>query len=158
MTRAAILVAVVAAFAVTTRAQTDPLREMFDKHRWFELRDATAGRNAAPLYRGAVAVAFNLVIEAEPQLRQAIREAKTPAAANEAREILLNLYMRLGRSAAMLRLLDEAVVADARRSPVRCRRTASCCPPESTDTTSNGSWTRRSAMRRCRRAKPAGLA
>jgi len=118
------IVAAAIVCAVTARTQNDPLREMFDHHRWFELRDATAGRNASPLYRGAVAAAFNLGIEAESHLRRAIRDAATPAAANEAREILLNLYMRLGRSAEMLRLIDEALAADSSRDDIRNARTA----------------------------------
>jgi hypothetical protein len=64
------------------------------------------------------------VQDAEALLKRAIKEAKSPAAANEARDLLLNLYMRLGRSADMLRVLDEAAAAEPGRNDIANARTA----------------------------------
>jgi Aspartyl protease len=94
------------------------LRRLFATNSWFELRDAIEGRNAASLYRGAVASAFNRASDAEAYLNRAIREASNAEAANEAREALANLYMRLGRSSDMLRVLDDALAAAPSRADI----------------------------------------
>ena len=72
------------------------LQTLFEGHRWFELRDAIGGQTAPALYLGAVASAFNQTAEAERHLRRAVREAADAERANDAREALANLYMRLG--------------------------------------------------------------
>ena len=100
------------------------LRRLFATSSWFELRDAIEGRNAASLYRGAVASAFNRASDAEAYLNRAIREASNAEAANEARETLANLYMRLGRSSDMLRVLDDALAAAPSRADIRNVRQA----------------------------------
>ena len=117
---------VVGAACVSAAAQEPGLKELFDKHRWFELRDAIAdkGKSVPALYAGAVASAFNDVTRAESLLKRAIKEAKSPAAANEARDILLNLYMRQGRSMDMLRLIDDAAAAEPGRNDIANARTA----------------------------------
>jgi hypothetical protein len=48
-----------------------------------------------------------------------------PEAANDAREVLVNLYMRLGRSSDMIRLLDDAIATAPSRSDLRNVRQAS---------------------------------
>lgn len=100
------------------------LQDLYERHSWFELRDAIAGRTVPSLYAGAVASAFNRPRDAERYLNRAVREASTPEAANEAREALGNLYMRLGRSSDMIRVLDEALAAAPSRSDIREARQA----------------------------------
>jgi Aspartyl protease len=96
---------------------------MYESHRWFELRDAIAGRSTVALYSGAVASAFNRTAEADRDLTQAVREAATPENANDAREALMHLDMRLGRSAHLVRLLDEALAVAPSRADFRNMRT-----------------------------------
>jgi hypothetical protein len=95
------------------------VQQLYEQHRWFELRDRIAGKLAPALYVGAVASAFNQTRDAERHLQRAVRDAATPEAANEAREALLNLYMRLGRSSEMVRVLDETLRAAPSRSDIR---------------------------------------
>jgi hypothetical protein len=99
-------------------------QELYEQHRWFELRDAVAGKTAPALYLGAVASAFNRPADAERDLNRAIREASTIETANDAREALMNLYMRLGRSSDMVRVLDDAFAAAPSRSDLRNARQA----------------------------------
>ncbi len=100
------------------------LQRLYERHSWFELRDAIAGKTVAALYSGAVASAFNRTSDAERYLTRAVREASTTDAATEAREALGILYMRLGRSSDMMRVLDEALVAAPSRSDFRNIRQA----------------------------------
>ena len=92
------------------------LQQLYERHRWFELRDAIAGRAVPALYAGAVASAFNRSRDAEDLLKRAVREASSPEAANDAREALMNLYMRLGRSSDMIHALDDAIATAPSRS------------------------------------------
>jgi hypothetical protein len=100
------------------------LEQLYAGHRWFELRDAIAGKTVPSMYAGAVASAFNRTREAERLLRQAVREATTVEAANDAREALLALYMRLGRSADVVRVLDDALAAAPSSTDIRNARQA----------------------------------
>jgi hypothetical protein len=95
------------------------LQQLYERHSWFELRDAIAGRAVPAVYAGAVASAFNRTHDAENLLKRAVHEASSPEAANDAREVLVNLYMRLGRSSDMIRVLDEALAATPSRSDFR---------------------------------------
>jgi hypothetical protein len=95
------------------------LQQLYERHSWFELRDAVAGKTVSPLYSGAVASAFNRSADAERHLRRAVREASSAEAATDAREALANLYMRIGRSSDMVRVLDEALAAAPSRSDFR---------------------------------------
>ena len=111
--------------SVVAQAPTNTsLERLYQRHSWFELRDAVAGKSAPALYSGAVASAFNRTADAEKYLNRAVREAATTEAANEAREALVNLYMRLGRSSDMIRVLDEALAAAPSRSDFRNVREA----------------------------------
>jgi hypothetical protein len=106
--------------AVVAQAPSDMSpQQLYERHRWFELRDAIAGNAVPPLYSGAVASAFNRTADAERLLNRAVREASTIEVANEAREALGNLYMRLGRSSDMLRVFDELLAVAPSRSDVR---------------------------------------
>jgi hypothetical protein len=71
------------------------------------------------LYSGAVASAFSRVSDAEKYFRRAIREASSVALATDAREALINLYMRVGRSSDAARVLDDAIAAAPSRSDFR---------------------------------------
>ena len=105
---------------VTARGPSrESLQALFEGHRWFELRDAIGGQTAPALYLGAVASAFNQTSEAEKHLRRAVREAADAEGANDAREALANLYMRLGRSADLVRIIDDALAAAPGRSDLR---------------------------------------
>lgn len=87
---------------VAAQAPGDPsLQSLYERHSWFELRGAIAGKTVSPLYAGAVASAFNRTADAERYFNRAIREASATEAATEAREALVNLYMRMGRSSDM---------------------------------------------------------
>jgi hypothetical protein len=104
------------AVAQRPEASLDPL---YKSHRWFELRDAIAGREVPPKYSGAVASAFNQTRDAERLLSRAIREASSTTDANQVREMLASLYMRLSRSADMLRVLDDILSADPNNAEAR---------------------------------------
>jgi predicted aspartyl protease len=87
------------------------VQALYESRRWFELRDAIAGRRVDPLYEGAVAVAFNQTAAAERALKLALDRAATPAQANDARGLLAILYLRAGRSGDAARLLDDILAA-----------------------------------------------
>ncbi len=116
------IAAIVVGLCVGVMAQSPKdlsLRHLYDRHSWFELREAIAGRTVPALYTGAVASAFNRTRDAERYLNRAVREASTTEAANDAREALATLYMRLGRTSDMIRVLDEILSAAPARSDVR---------------------------------------
>ena len=69
-------------------SDTTALRQLYERHRWFELREAVAGKTVSALYSGAVASAFNRTADAERLLNRAVRESSTTEVANEAREAL----------------------------------------------------------------------
>jgi Aspartyl protease len=71
---------------------------------------------------GAVASAFNRVKDAEKYLNQAIRRPFTAETANEAREILALLHIRLGRSSDAGHLIDEILKMAPQRSDVQNMR------------------------------------
>ena len=74
-----------------------PLKSLYERHQWFELRDEIARQADVPaLYRGAVAAAFNNRKEAETILRDLIAAAPGPNAAYEAHKWLV-FYLRAGQ-------------------------------------------------------------
>src|SRR5258708_15874726 len=116
------IAAIVVGLCIGVMAQSPKdlsLRQLYDRHSWFELGEAIAGRTVPALYTGAVASAFNRTRDAERYLNRAVREASTTEAANDAREALATLYMRLGRTSDMIRVLDEILSAAPARSDVR---------------------------------------
>jgi predicted aspartyl protease len=113
-----------ATLAAQQQATNASIENLYLTHRWFELRDAIAGRPVLPLYSGAVAAAFNRDADAERDLRLAIREAPTKNRANDVRELLLSIYMRTGRSADAVRLLDEALAAAPSQDDIKNLRSA----------------------------------
>jgi hypothetical protein len=100
--------AMLAAFLAVTLAslhgQTadDRLRELYRTRQWFELH--TALTPTAPLYiRGVIASRFNDVATAEPLLRQVIRDDPRSEAAEDAHNVLTQIYLRTGQYARMRR-------------------------------------------------------
>ncbi|HEY3744182.1 MAG TPA: retropepsin-like aspartic protease [Bryobacteraceae bacterium] len=74
-------------------------QELFEQHRWFELRDVPVSNPyAAALIKGALAAAFNHPKDAELSLRRAIRLGKTSEQVNAARDKLIALDLRQGRT------------------------------------------------------------
>ena len=59
---------VLCAFAFAQAPDEAKLKQLYERREWFELREAVDGRNASPLYLGAVASAFNRVDEAKRRL------------------------------------------------------------------------------------------
>ena len=117
-----VLVAGLECDAVAQVDNEKSLGQLLEAGRWFELRDALEGTSAPALYEGAVAAAFDRIEDAETSLRQAIREASTVGIANEARELLSGLYLRLGRSADAGRLFDEILQVAPDRSDIEIAR------------------------------------
>jgi hypothetical protein len=123
LTLAVLAICVSVRSGATGRSNNDAtLEQLYDQHRWFELRDTIAGGTVAPFYVGAVASAFNQVASAEAFLNRAVREARTPDDANKAREALAILYMQHSRSRDMLRILDDMLTAAPTRADVRNMR------------------------------------
>ena len=108
----------VVVLAITRTVAGDDLRTLYDSHRWFELREAIAGRTVDPLYEGAVASAFNHPATAERALKRAMARATTAVQANDARGLLAIQYIRAGRSADAAPLLEAILAAAPDRDDV----------------------------------------
>ncbi|HUK30064.1 MAG TPA: retropepsin-like aspartic protease, partial [Candidatus Acidoferrum sp.] len=76
---------------------TADLKSLYEGHHWFQLRDAIGKAEALPLYRGAVAAAFDQREEAEQYLGRVIAAAPASQKAAEARDILIAMQVRAGR-------------------------------------------------------------
>lgn len=87
------------------------LKELYEGHHWFALREAIGRTKAQSLYRGAVASAFNETREAEKDLTGIIHSAPKSEEADQARYILANLYQRLGKYRSLVRQWDEMLNA-----------------------------------------------
>lgn len=97
------LVAFVAAVAQINGGQH--LRRLYDQHRWFELRSVIRRQpDAPPLYRGAVAAAFDDRSTAEAAFAELFQKEPRSYAAYQGHEWLTYLYMRHG-------LYGEAIAA-----------------------------------------------
>jgi len=104
--------------AIVRTVAGDDMRTLYDGHRWFELREAIAGRTVDPLYEGAVASAFNDPAAAARALKRAMARAATPVQANDARGLLAIQYIRAGRSADAAPLLEAILAAAPDRDDV----------------------------------------
>ncbi len=107
-----LLIAVAAA-----RAAGPSLREIYDAHRWFDLRQAVRAQRAPLFYRSAVAYAFAEDKTAERLLARVIHDSPRSWEAGEARSLLVFLYVRQGRHHAALRVIDEALKSDPNSDP-----------------------------------------
>ena len=92
------------------------LKALYNQHRWFELRDAIEGQQAPPLYKGAVASAFNDPQAAEKYFSETIKLNPASDEAADARDMLTDLYGRSGRYHQALRELDESLKMKPGRS------------------------------------------
>jgi tetratricopeptide (TPR) repeat protein len=104
-----ILAGVLFFLAIATTGDKPTLKQLYDQHRWFELRDAIWDHDAPPLYRGAVASAFNNAKDAEKYFNEAIKLDPESDSASNARDMLTDLYGRTGRYQEALRLLDDSL-------------------------------------------------
>lgn len=105
--RSALSVLLVMSSSAAMGAADASLRSLYDNNRWFDLREAIAGKEVPPLYRGAASAAFNDLACAEEYLDHAIAQATMPDDIIGARSILTNLYIRLGRHRDAVRQIDE---------------------------------------------------
>jgi predicted Zn-dependent protease len=82
------------------------MKSLYEQHSWFELRKAIDGHDVPPLYKGAVAAAFNESRTAEKNLDQAIKLEHRSHDAADAHEMLADLYIRCGRCHEAAQQLD----------------------------------------------------
>jgi Aspartyl protease len=113
-----VLIASLSSDSAAQRPAAPAPEQLYDAGRWFELREALQGQEPSALFRGALASAFNRVEDAERDLREAITRATDTGTRNEARGVLAKLYLRLGRSSAAGRLIDEIVQSSSQPSGI----------------------------------------
>jgi predicted aspartyl protease len=120
----ALLVVTALPWCLEAQTSSDParLKQLYDAHQFFELRQAVEGHTVPALYAGAVAAAFGEFQIGEQLLTQAARNASGVAAANDARDSLISLYMVTGHSSAAVRVMDELLTAAPTRTDVRNAR------------------------------------
>jgi predicted aspartyl protease len=110
------------------------LRAYYDAHDWFKLREAIAGKEASPLYKGAVAAAFDQVDEAQEALLPLINGSNTSKDADDADDWLSYMFVRTAQYQkaaaqmdegtpllATLRTLPDQSVGKLQASTVSCR-------------------------------------
>ena len=96
-----------------------PLRQLYDDHRWFELRERVQSSSAPLFYRCAVASAFNRVDEAARCFTEVLQRPSETWLTQEAREQLGTLYLRVGRAADALRVFDELAISAPQRQDLQ---------------------------------------
>jgi predicted aspartyl protease len=101
----AVLVTVSYLSSVQTQTSTDA-QELYRYHRWFELREALTPASP-PLLRAAVANAFNDHQTAERLLMEIVKSRPRPEFANDAFDMLCQLYARTGQYALFLSTYRE---------------------------------------------------
>jgi hypothetical protein len=99
------------------RAAGPSFREIYDAHRWFDLRQAVHTQRAPLFYRGAVTYAFAEDKTAERLLTRVVHDSPRSWEASEARGLLVFLYVRQGRHRAALSMIDEALKFDPKSDP-----------------------------------------
>lgn len=118
----------------TVEPSASDLRALYNAHDWFKLRDAIAGKDALPLYRGAVAAAFGRTAEAADALLPLINGTESSKDADDADDWLSYMFVRTGqyqKAAAQmdqgtplletLRTLPDQVVVQSAPSSLTCR-------------------------------------
>jgi hypothetical protein len=79
------------------KAQTpDQLHDLYQANQVFALRDAVGQSNTSPFYQAAVAASSNSLELAKKSLSLIIKSERNSPEAEEARDLLTNLYMRNG--------------------------------------------------------------
>jgi Aspartyl protease len=109
--QAPIYAAALIALAWTVRVLTGQtpaadLQELYRAHQWFELREAVKPASS-PLLRAAVASAFNDGQNAERLLLDIVKSRPRPEFANDAYDMLCQLYARTGQYARFLTTYRE---------------------------------------------------
>lgn len=115
-------------------SSSSDLRAIYDAHDWFKLREAIAGKDVPPLYKGAVAAAFDQTTDAEAALLPLINGSTSSKDADDADDWLSYLFVRRGqyqKAAAQmdegtpllhtLKTLPDQTVTRADPSSVSCR-------------------------------------
>src|ERR1017187_7341081 len=115
--RAVARISVLLILFAAAHAARPSLREIYDAHRWFDLRQAVRTQRAPLFYRGAVAYAFGEDKTAERLLTRVLHDSPRSWEAGEARSLLIFLYFRQGRHHAALSVIDEALRFDPRSDP-----------------------------------------
>jgi predicted aspartyl protease len=82
------------------------LKSLYDKHSWFELRDAVTKENAPVFYQGMVACAFNDLRTCQKKLRVVVKSKPQSDEAVEAHRTLAAIYRRQGKYHQILAELD----------------------------------------------------
>jgi hypothetical protein len=111
------LVFIAALFAAASEDVS--LQACYDGHRWFDLREAIRGKEVHPMYRGAVAAAFNDRRGAEAHLNAVIRAASDPGEVEEAHCVLARLYALRGSSRNALKQYQQVLRISPERSDIR---------------------------------------
>src|ERR1700735_1143851 len=108
--------------AIAIAGDKPALKQLYDQHRWFELREAIRDQHALPLYRGGVASAFDQAKDAEKYFNEVIQLDPKSDSSSDAHEMLIDLYGRTGRYQDALRALDDSLrIHPGRLDPVNER-------------------------------------
>jgi len=103
-----LLLAVAASLSL---AQDTSLQDLYRGHSWRELSEALRKPKGDPLYQAAVAAVFNEDQRAEMLLRRIIRSSPHSNDAYEAYEWLEHIYIRTGRYASLINVVDARKAA-----------------------------------------------
>jgi hypothetical protein len=87
------LVGVLVMTGLARTGEAPAMKSLYGQHCWFELRKAINGRDVPSLYKGAVAAAFNESRTAEKNLDRAIKLEPRSHDAEDAPEMLADLYI-----------------------------------------------------------------
>jgi predicted aspartyl protease len=115
-TRGVVCIALImsaAMVAASARARPDSarLKALYEAHQWAELHDLLEGEEGPALYRGAVANAFNDVPDAERLLRSVLLANPGSPDADDAHELLSQIYLRTGRYRQLIEHIDARLLA-----------------------------------------------
>lgn len=82
------------------------LKSLYDRHRWFELRDAVEKGGATAFYEGVVACAFNNLRQCEKKLGAVVKSRPQSDETVEAHRTLASAYFTRGMYRAALNQVD----------------------------------------------------
>jgi predicted aspartyl protease len=108
------LILAVLTSAQSQKAQTsDRLHDLYEANQLFALRDAVGQSNGTRFYKAAVAASSNSLELAKRSLNAIIKTAPHSQEADDARDLLINMYMRNG----MYREAHQQILATLRDHP-----------------------------------------
>ena len=84
---------ILASLCVAAPNDNTNLKSLYDKHRWFELRDSIRKGSASAFYQGAIACAFNDVRRCEKKFRDVFNSPPRSDEAVEAHRTLASAYL-----------------------------------------------------------------